>query len=279
MRESLPADDDALLAHAGIDAAIPAREGLFRERGWLRRVSREPSVLFGGGCALLLEVAHPLVAAGVAQHSDFRRDPFGRLQRTLAAVSALALEPRDKALVAARGVARAHERVRGRLRERVGPFAAGTAYSGRDPDLVLWVWATLVDTALAIHRDFAAPLDAAALTEYHRDQRALALLLGAPADRTPGDPESFRSWFDAMIAGDALTVGPEAREIARAVLGTAGVDRGPVPLITAALLPPRLRSDFGLAWNDDRERRYRELVTAVRSLRRGSPVDARSECG
>ena len=279
MQETLLADDDALLAQAGIDTAIPAREGLFRELGWLRRVSREPSVLFGGGCALLLEIAHPLVAAGVAEHSDFRRDPFGRLQRTLAAVSALALEPRDKALAASRGVARAHERVRGRLSERVGRFAAGTAYSGRDPDLVLWVWATLVDTALAVYRDFVAPLDSAALAEYHRDQRALALLLGAPADRTPGDPESFRSWFDAMIAGDVLTVGREAREIARAVLGTSGVDRGPVPLITAALLPPRLRSDFGLVWNDDRQRRYRDLVAGVRSLRREVPVDARSECG
>jgi len=279
MDETLPADDDALLAHAGIDGSIPAREGLFRERGWLRRVSREPSVLFGGGCALLLEVAHPLVAAGVAEHSDFRRDPFGRLQRTLAAVSALALEPRDKALAAARGVALAHQRVRGRLPERVGRFAAGTAYSGRDPELVLWVWGTLVDTALAVYRDFVAPLDSPALAEYHRDQRALALLLGAPADRTPGDSESFRGWFDGMIAGDELTVGAAAREIARAVLGTPGVARGPVGLMTAALLPPRLRSEFGLSWNDDRQRRYRELVAGVRSLRREPPVDARSECG
>jgi uncharacterized protein (DUF2236 family) len=279
MEETLPADDDALLAHAGIDPTIPAREGLFREGGWLRRVSREPSVLFGGGCALLLEVAHPLVAAGVAEHSDFRRDPFGRLQRTLAAVSALALEPRSEAIAAARGVARAHARVTGRLGERVGPLAAGTAYHGRDPDLVLWVWGTLVDTALAVYRDFVAPLDADALDEYHRDQRALALLLGAPSDRTPGEPESFRRWFDAMIAGETLTVGPAAREIARAVLGTPGVDRGPVPLITAALLPPRLRSDFGLAWNDERERRYRDLIAGVRSLRRARPVDARSECG
>ena len=277
MQDTLPADDEALLAHAGVDASIPAREGLFRERGWLRHVSREQAVLFGGGCALLLEVAHPLVAAGVAEHSDFRRDPFGRLQRTLAAISALALEPRDRALAAARGVARAHERVRGRLAERVGPFAAGTAYSGRDPDLVLWVWGTLVDTALAVYRDFVAPLDSAALAEYHRDQRSLALLLGAPADRTPGDPESFRSWFDGMLSGDVLTVGAAAREIARAVLETRGVERGPVPLITAALLPPRLRGDFGLAWSEERERRYRELIGGVRSLRR--PVDARSECG
>src|SRR5262245_12464998 len=137
----LLADDDALLAHAGIDASLAPREGLFREDGWLRRVTREPAVLFGGGCALLLEVAHPLVAAGVADHSDFRRDPFGRLQRTLAAVTALAHEPRDNALAAARSVARAHERVHGELGAAVGPFAAGTSYHGRDPDLVLWVWA------------------------------------------------------------------------------------------------------------------------------------------
>jgi len=139
------------------------------------------------------------------------------------------------------------------------------------------VWATLVDAALAVYRDFVAPLDAAALAEYHRDHRALALLLGAPADRTPGDPDSFRSWFDGMLSGDVLTVGPAAREIARAVLETRGVERGPVPLITAALLPPRLRGDFGLAWSEERERRYRELIGGVRSLRR--PVDARSECG
>src|SRR5262245_34745579 len=104
MYSPLLADDEALLAHAGIDASLPDREGLFRDDGWLRRVSREPAVLFGGGCALLLEVAHPLVAAGVADHSDFRRDPFGRLQRTLAAMSAMALESRDKAIGAARAV-------------------------------------------------------------------------------------------------------------------------------------------------------------------------------
>jgi uncharacterized protein (DUF2236 family) len=240
-------------------------------------VSREPSVLFGGGCALLLEVAHPLVAAGVAEHSDFRRDPFGRLRRTLAAISALALEPRDKALAAARRVARTHERVRGRLADPVGPFASGTSYHGRDPDLVLWVWATLVETALAVYRDFVGPLDASALADYHRDQRALALLLGSPADRTPGDPASFRLWFDDMLAGDTLTVGAAAREIAHAVLTAPGVERGPVPLITAALLPPRLREAFGLAWNVDRERRYRELVAGVRALRPAPPVDAPGE--
>jgi uncharacterized protein (DUF2236 family) len=275
MEAALLADDTALLAHAGIDVSLP---GLFRDDGWLRRVAREPAVLFGGGCALLLEVAHPLVAAGVAEHSSFRTDPFGRLQRTLAAVTALALEPRAPALDAARVIARAHARVRGRLGEAVGRFAAGTPYDGRDPDLVLWVWGTLVASALAVYRDFIGPLDANALAEYHRDQRALALLLGAPSDRTPGDAASFQRWFDESVDG-TLAVGAQAREIAGSVLAAPGVARGPVPLITAALLPERVRRDFGLAWDGERERRYRELAAGVRALRERTPVDARGERG
>src|SRR3989442_2903588 len=123
---SPPAGDRALLAHAGIDASLPEREGLFRDDGWLRRVSREPAVLFGGGCALLLEVAHPLVAAGVAEHSDFPRDPFGRLQRTLTAISPIALEPRDPAPRAAPGVARPHQPAPRQARRSLRPCAAGT---------------------------------------------------------------------------------------------------------------------------------------------------------
>ena len=275
MEAALLADDSELLAYAGIDVSLP---GLFRDDGWLRRLAREPAVLFGGGCALLLEVAHPLVAAGVAEHSNFRTDPFGRLQRTLAAMTALALEPRAPALAAARGIAHAHARVRGRLGEAVGGFASGTAYDGRDPELVLWVWGTLVASALAVYRDFVGALDASALAEYHRDQRALALLIGAPPDRTPGDAASFQRWFDDTVER-TLAVGAAGREIARAVLEAPGVARGPVPLITAALLPDRLRRDFGLAWNGDRERRYRDLAAGVRALRATGPVDGHGEGG
>jgi uncharacterized protein (DUF2236 family) len=276
MADPLPADDTALLVRAGIDLSLPPEAGLFRPDGWLRRVSGEPSVLFGGVRALLLEVAHPLVAAGVALHSDFRGDPFGRLRRTLAAVTALAFAPRAEALAAARGVARSHARVRGRLSVAVGPFAAGTPYDGRDPELVLWVWGTLADTALAVHRDFAGPLDTAALAEYHRDQRAMALLLGARPERTPGDAASFRSWFDGVLASPALHVGDAAREISRAVLATPGADRGPAALVTAALLPASLREAFGLVWNDEREDAYRRLVASVRRLR---PVDGHGTGG
>jgi len=276
MHPTLPTDDADLLRYAEIDASLAPEDGLFAPDGWLRRISGEPSVLFGGARALLLEVAHPLVAAGVAEHSDFERDPFGRLQRTLGAVTALAFAPRAEALAAARGVARSHEAVRGHLPVATGPFAKGTPYHGRDPDLVLWVWATLCDTALVVYRDFVGSIDASALAEYHRDQRSMALLFGSPPDRTPGEPEAFRHWFDERVASDVLTVGDTARRIAASVLATPGADRGPVPLITAALLPDRLRDAFGLTWNEASRAAYERLVDSVKRLR---PVDAPPQGG
>jgi len=273
----LPAADADLLALAGIDAPPGSpTQGLFAEEGWLRRVAREPVLLFGGGRALLLEVAHPLVAAGVAEHSDFRRNPFGRLQRTLAALSALTFGSRDAALAAAREVERAHRRVRGTLPEAVGAFAAGTPYSGRDPELVRWVWATLVDTALAVHRDFVGPLPPEAVAEYYRDQCAIARLLGVPPQLVPPDMAAFRAWFGAMLEGEVLAVGTAGREIAAAVQGAPPAAAGPVRAITAALLPPRLREGFGLAWSPEREARYAALARSVRSLRR-DVVDASRE--
>lgn len=262
----LPVGDDALLALAGIENPPDPETGLFREDCWLRRVSGEPVLLFGGGRALLLEVAHPLVAAGVAQHSNFRVDPFGRLQRTLDAMSAIAFGDRATALAAARTVERAHARVHGRLAEAAGPFAAGTAYHGRDPELMRWVWATLADTAWAVYELFVEPLPAAAGEAYYADQRTLARILGIPGDLLPPDAASFRAWFDSLLESPVLTVTAEARQIAEAVLQPAG--GSPVRTITGGLLPARLRDAFGLDWGPRRAQRLEKLAASVRTLRR-----------
>lgn len=276
----LPRDDAALLREVGLLDPPAAHEGLFRAGCWLRRVSAEPVLLFGGGRALLLEVAHPLVAAGVAEHSDFERDPFARLQRTLDAMSAIVFRDRAAALAAARGVETAHARVRGTLPCDAGAFRAGTPYSGRDPELVRWVWASLVDTALVVHERFVAPLDEGALAAYYADQRMVARLLGVPEALVPEDPTGFRRYVDDMLAGDTLAVTEQARAIAKAVLAprVKYAGRRLVGDLTAALLPPRLRQAFGLAWDAERARRVEELVASVQALRRGggatAPVDA-----
>jgi uncharacterized protein (DUF2236 family) len=273
---ALPSDDDALLARSGIADLPPPEEGLFRARGVLRRVNAEPSLIFGGGRALLLEIAHPLVAAGVAEHSNFRGDPYGRLQRTLDAMRAIAYGDRRSALAAARSVERAHARVHGVLACDAGVYRAGTAYNGRDPDLVRWVWATLVDTALEAYACFVAPLSEEESEAYYADQCVIARLLGVPPELLPSDIGAFRRWFAECVEGDALCVTPVSQEIADAVLSPTGglADGGRIRLITAALLPERLRGAFGLRFGAPERAHFEKLRASVRALRANGGADA-----
>ena len=124
------------------------REGLYPEGSITRRVNRENVLILGGGRALLMQLAHPMVAAGVDEHSDFRQRPMYRLRRTIRLTMAIVFGDRETALAAARAVNQTHGRVRG---ER---------YRALDPDLLLWVHATLVDSALATYETFVKPLPA-----------------------------------------------------------------------------------------------------------------------
>src|SRR2546429_10004241 len=124
------------------------REGLYPEGSITRRVSREHVLILGGGRALLMQLAHPMVAAGVDEHSDFRQRPMYRLRRTIRLTMAIVFGDRETALAAARAVNQTHGRVRG---ER---------YRALDPDLLLWVHATLVDSALVTYDTFVRALSA-----------------------------------------------------------------------------------------------------------------------
>ncbi len=265
----LPEDDDVLLALAGVTDLPAPDEGLFRDGCWLRRISSEAVLLFGGGRALLLEIAHPLVAAGVAEHSSFRTDPFGRLQRTLEAMSAITFKDQAAVVSAVRSVATAHVPVRGRLAQTAGPFAAGTRYSGRDPELMRWVWATLVDTAWVVYERFVGPLDVDALGSFYGDQRALARVLGVPDEILPARWADFRSYFDSMLESDELTITATAREIAKVVLNPPGTaSSGPlIRMVTAGLLPERFRTGFDLPWDAEQMDRFDSLTRLVRARR------------
>src|SRR5213082_703348 len=124
------------------------RAGLFPDDSIVRQVNRENVLVLGGGRALLMQLAHPSVAAGVDEHSDFRTHPIQRLRRTVRMIMAIVFGDRETALAAARAVNQTHGRVRG---ER---------YRALDPDLLLWVHATLVDSALATYETFVKPLPA-----------------------------------------------------------------------------------------------------------------------
>jgi uncharacterized protein (DUF2236 family) len=219
---------------------------LFPKGAAIRQVYAHPAVLLGGGRALLMQLAHPGVARGVAEHSDFEADPFGRLQRTLDAVNAIVYGPTDVAYETAAAVRAVHARV------------AGPGYAATDPDLVQWVHATLVDTALRMHARWVRPVPAAVADAFYADALVVGALFGAPAEHQPPDLTAFHAYVRDMVAALAPAVGDDQRHLARAVLHPR-VPPIADPLVvvgrqlTVGLLPDPIRQAFGLRWDRPRE--------------------------
>src|SRR5438105_13221343 len=133
-----------VLGHVGLDlpplgAGAPGDPGLFGPQSMIWNVARERVLVAAGPAALLMQLAHPLVAAGVDDHSDFRRDPFARLRATLDDTLTISFGNSEQSERAADRVRAVHRRVRGRLRSGVGSYATGTPYDAADPALALWV--------------------------------------------------------------------------------------------------------------------------------------------
>jgi uncharacterized protein (DUF2236 family) len=234
------------------------KPGLYSDDSITRRVNRENVLLLGGGRALLMQLAHPQVAAGVDEHSDFRAHPIRRLRRTILMTMAIVFGDRETALAAARAVNHVHGRVRGH------------GYSALDPDLLLWVHATLMDSALLTYETFVQPLLPRDREDFYQEFKLLGELLGIPKDRFPITLRDFGAYMDAMIRSGPVQVDERAKDLARLVLRPRlrllpGPAMIPFEVVTAGLLPPALRIQYGLAWGRGQQRAFR---LAVRTLPR-----------
>jgi uncharacterized protein (DUF2236 family) len=221
-----------------------------------RKVNREVVVLLGWAPAILLQLAHPLVATGVAEHSSFRAargTRVGRLHSTLSAMLALTFGTPDEVRRAADGINRIHDRVGGRLPEPRGPFPTGTAYSAHDPELLAWVHATLLDVLPRTYELYVGPLGAGERDRYCLEGTGLGPLLGIPDDRLPTSAAELRAYMARMLASGDVVVTPLARELAGELL------HPPAPtgaeallwlnrLAAVGLLPPAIRRAYGFAW-------------------------------
>jgi uncharacterized protein (DUF2236 family) len=232
-------------------ARVADAAGLFGPGSVSWRVDREVIVLAGGSCALLMQAAHPYVAAGVVEHSTYATDPFGRLTRTLTSSFDVAFGSRARADATIRRVKAIHASVRGELPE-------GGRYTALDPEALLWVHATLVDTALRVHGRFVTPLSAADEQTYHAEAADVAVRMGVPAGDIPPTIGDLRAWMAEMIRSGRVRVTPAAADIARTVLYPSAI----VPrvawdaahLISIATLPSPLRRQYGIRWSARRER-------------------------
>jgi uncharacterized protein (DUF2236 family) len=231
---------------------LASQDGYFAPESVIRRIGNTPVTPFlGGGAAVLLQVAHPLVAAGVAEHSSYEKDIWRRLVRTLRALYLITYGSKAEADRVGASVRAAHARVSGTTTRELGAFPAGTPYSASDPDLMVWVHATLVHASLCAFERFEQRLARADKESYYREMALVARIFGTPGDVIPPTLADFEEYFAAQIAGAAITVTEPAREIARVILRAPlpGPMRMVVPahrLATTEALPPRLRDEYGL---------------------------------
>ncbi len=252
---------------------LASRDGYFAPGSVIRQVGNTPVTPFlGGGTAVLLQLAHPLVAAGVAEHSAYDADLWRRLVGTLRALYLVTFGSKAEAERAGAVVQAVHARVHGETRTALGPFPSATRYSADDPELMVWVHGTLVYASLSAYQRFERRLSAAEQESYYRDMATVARIFGTPAGVIPPTLNEFRDYFAAQIAGSEITVTEPAQEIARLILRA----RLPAPmrllgpahrLATAALLPSRLRHEYGLRWTPFHGPL---LVAAGQSVRVGS---------
>ena len=236
-------------------------------------------MLFAWARAILMQFAHPLIAAGVAEHSTFRGGALAavaRLHHTVRAMLSLTFGDEDRKERTLETIRAIHRRVNGRLPEEVGPFAAGTPYSAEDPRLLLWVHATLLDSILPFYDRVIAPLSTAERDAYCAEAASTAIALGAHDADVPRTWAALRGYVETMLASGTITVGAQARELGHAVLTpplqplvwpAARLNR----VITVSLLPPRVREEYGFDWGRAAERRAAMAMRMLRIARRCTP--------
>ncbi len=235
------------------------------------KIASEAIITLGGARAVLLQLAHPLVAMGVSAHSSYLSDPLGRTMRTFLLGQMITFGSTPTAQEAARTINRLHTHVHGTLSTSAGAYSMGTPYKARDPELLLWVHATLIDTILQVYPLFVGPLSADEEEQYYQESKTMARLFGLSSAAMPRTAIDLKQYVNAMVMSNHLAATPQARQIAHQVLYP------PVPdifrpllhlqlQVTCALLPQPVREIYGLAWDQRRQRAFELSTIGVRAI-------------
>lgn len=263
-----PDDLEALIE----DVDTP-EEGFFGQGSMMWRIGRENALYLAGVTAALLQLGHPKVAAGVADHSDFSEDPTGRFVRTFEIVDSIIFADLETALEASMIVRRIHEWVTGELAEDVGPFAEGETYEANREENLLWVHATLLEQSIVAYETYVEELTDAEKEEYYQEAKAFGQLFGIDPERYPETLEDFWAYYERELE-ETVAVGErgmEQRDLLLEATVLPGISRlrvlRPVQaFFGAATMPEPAREAFELEWSDRRQRVFDAFAGAVRRV-------------
>lgn len=246
-------DDDADRGYFGPDSV-----------SW--QVHREVTVLFGGARALLMQAAHPLVVAGANQTGMYERNPWKRLQRTLILTYSMTFGTKAQADSAAERINDVHTRING-----VDPVT-GRPYDALDPELLLYVHACLVDSAILFEALTVGALDDAGRQRFHEEQMLAAELCLVPRSMIPPTWQGLREWLAEFEQRGELQVTEGARRVLdlffdppkeaewRPVLR--GVSR-----LAYGTLPAGIRSMYGVPFGPMKRAAMRSSFPVIRAVR------------
>ena len=245
-------------AAAGLAGTEPSgsgagASGYFGPDSMLRRINGERALVLSGPRALLMQAAHPLAVAGLLAHTGSLEEPYERLKRVAEVLSIIGYGTREEADEVTAKVRAMHRTVRGELSAAAGPFPAGTPYRADDPELLLWILFTLVDSGTVVYERFVADLDEEERAAYWSDYRVIGRLFGLRDSEMPATLADLRDYRREMLEGDRLVVTDWSRSRAREI-----VLDPPAPLlarpmvevmnfVTIALLPDPIRRQYGFA--------------------------------
>jgi uncharacterized protein (DUF2236 family) len=233
--------------------ASPSRRSYFGDRSMIRRVTGERAVALAGPRSLLMQAAHPLAVAGLLAHSDSLEDPYKRLARTAQVLDAITFGSRADADRLTARVRAMHKRVQGTLPEAVGIFPAGTPYRADDPELLMWILYTLVDSATVLYTTYVGDLTTLQRMALWQDYKVVGELFGLKAGEMPDTLADLDDYGHEMLTGGRLCVGDWARRRAKQIVLDPPLParlrpvRDTVNFVTVALLPGSIRRQYGFS--------------------------------
>ena len=245
----------------------------------VRRINAERLTVLGWSRAILMQFAHPLVAAGVDAHSTFRESPLAwtrRLHGTVQSMLALTFGTPEEHRQAAGRIRAIHDRVTGVLTAPAGPHQPGTRYSAHDPGLLLWVHATLLDSIPLAYERFVGPLSIQDKDAYCAAASDGIGVLGLPPASAPHTVADLEAYLSRMQTAGTIVVSSQAIQLANRVLSpTFGWAAGPLASLqrefTIGTLPPAIRGMYGFTWSEDRRVALARRCDRVRRLRAWTP--------
>src|ERR1700742_2356640 len=206
-------------------------DGYFTDDSMLRRVHRERALALSGPRALLMQAAHPLAVAGLLAHSSDLDDPYDRLARTAEVMSTIGFGSRADADRVTKHVRAMHRRVKGAIAKPAGRYPAGTPYRADDPELLLWVLFTLVDSGRVLYNAYVAGMTRAEEAAYWDDYKVIGRLFGLKQADMPDTLADLDDYRRQMLDGDVLHGSHWGRGRARAIVLDPPVPRSARPIV------------------------------------------------